>query len=413
MILPSISVLANIVLRGLTVASKYVLLVFLINHLDMYSYGEYSLINSIVALGIYFIGLDFYTFYSRDLINKDRSTWFSNLFPLVFIYLAIGVLFIFGLFIAIFFFEYVRSAYFLVLSILVVFEFFSQELSRVMMLLGRSLIINIGLFVRSALWIYPYIFLAKSNSIEGGLLDLLLFWLIGNLVNIILSLFILKKDLKTSLKFKFEGFTYFKAGIPTSIKYLVSSITLKIVFVLDKFFLSFFWGAKEVGVYSYYYVVVMTVQTFFELSIMTILIPKLLSGERLIVSKAFYSLKNYLVYTIFLSVPTLFFGFKYLSSYMIDGNKILIYNDRLLLVFLGILVAQLLCTYPHYKLYRDKLDNEIIVSSILSLFVFLILCPILSKNYSILGVAWSVLIFFLVQFFVKLYYVIKLESSSE
>jgi O-antigen/teichoic acid export membrane protein len=71
----SLSRLANIALRGMTLGSKFVLIFLLAKLLEPAEVGLYGLLTVTIAYALMALGFDFYSYATRELINTDRSQW--------------------------------------------------------------------------------------------------------------------------------------------------------------------------------------------------------------------------------------------------------------------------------------------------------------------------------------------------
>ncbi|MFX4789973.1 hypothetical protein ABTB87_22095 [Acinetobacter baumannii] len=60
----------NLAVRGLNLASKFILIVFLAKFLTVAELGLYGLIAATINFAMYFIGLDFYVYSNRELLKS-------------------------------------------------------------------------------------------------------------------------------------------------------------------------------------------------------------------------------------------------------------------------------------------------------------------------------------------------------
>ena len=65
--------LANIGLRGITLASKFALLLVLAKYLEPSDVGLYGLIVVTVAYSMYPLGFEFYTYSTREVIKAENA----------------------------------------------------------------------------------------------------------------------------------------------------------------------------------------------------------------------------------------------------------------------------------------------------------------------------------------------------
>ena len=65
----------SIVLKIITLLSKFILIFILAKYLKPYEIGIFGLVLATVGIGIYFIGFEFYTFSLRNFIHKSKKYW--------------------------------------------------------------------------------------------------------------------------------------------------------------------------------------------------------------------------------------------------------------------------------------------------------------------------------------------------
>ena len=65
--------LANVGLRGITLVSKFALLLVLAKYLEPSDVGLYGLIAVTVAYGMYPLGFEFYTYSTREVIKAESA----------------------------------------------------------------------------------------------------------------------------------------------------------------------------------------------------------------------------------------------------------------------------------------------------------------------------------------------------
>ena len=120
----------NIVLRGVTLLSKFIF-IFLLGKFaeDEYFLGEYGIITTSISLIIYLVGFDYYVFNTREIlkskesiIDKIRNQFFFHLIAYSFVLpLTLTI---------IFYFDFIDIKYFLIVFLLIISEHLGQELFR-------------------------------------------------------------------------------------------------------------------------------------------------------------------------------------------------------------------------------------------------------------------------------------------
>ncbi|MBS7691513.1 hypothetical protein I0E98_18065 [Pseudomonas lalucatii] len=147
-----ITKIINISLRGGTLVSKFLLIFFLARFLEPAEVGLYGLLMASVGYAIYWVGFDFYTFSSREIIGAERKLWGSMLkdqavfflFMYVLLLPLLMLVFIKGLM------PWYLAPWFFLLLIL---EHLGQELNRLLVAISEPLLASFVLFLRSGAWV--------------------------------------------------------------------------------------------------------------------------------------------------------------------------------------------------------------------------------------------------------------------
>ena len=67
--------LLNLALRGLSMGSKFVLIIFLARYLSVEDIGLYGLVVATVSFSVILLGGEFYTYSQRELLSVDKNKW--------------------------------------------------------------------------------------------------------------------------------------------------------------------------------------------------------------------------------------------------------------------------------------------------------------------------------------------------
>ena len=65
----------NVAMHGVTLASRFVLIFFLARFLEPTQLGLYGLLTVTIGYSLYFLGFDFYTFTTREILKRERHEW--------------------------------------------------------------------------------------------------------------------------------------------------------------------------------------------------------------------------------------------------------------------------------------------------------------------------------------------------
>lgn len=79
----------NVMLRCLTLGSKFFLFFFLAKYLEPSELGFYGLIAASISYSLLIVGFDFYAFSNRDLIKTEKQYWAAKLRDQAIVYIII------------------------------------------------------------------------------------------------------------------------------------------------------------------------------------------------------------------------------------------------------------------------------------------------------------------------------------
>lgn len=73
----------NLILRGLSLTGKFLFVIFLAKHVTTEQLGEWGIFSTSIALSLYLVGLDFYTYSTRSILEypeEERGALLRNQF---------------------------------------------------------------------------------------------------------------------------------------------------------------------------------------------------------------------------------------------------------------------------------------------------------------------------------------------
>lgn len=365
--------LLNVGIRALTLAIRFVLIFILAVYLPPSEVGLYGLIVVTVSYALYFVGFDFYTFSTRDLLGRPKAEWgrllvsqgvfFGALYALV---LPVSLLlFVFGLL------PWWVAGWVL---LLIVSEHLAQEISRLAIAMGRPLFASVMVFFRQGIWSLAFvlcmIFFESYRSLEL----LLLFWATGSALSVLMGGFLLRSIewRKSNLSI---DLAWVKRGVLVAFPLLMATLALRGIMTIDRYAFEALNGPDLLGVYSLFMGMAGTVLTFMDAGVFAFLYPRMIaahnSGDQagFLVARATLR-KHTLIWSLVLVAGGALVG---PFLFMLLPNPI--YFDHWPL-FVGILIAMgifVVGMVPHYNLYAVSRDKPIIVAHFTGLLVFLML----------------------------------------
>jgi len=399
----------NLILRGLAIAGRFVVLIGIGRYLSETDLGIYGLFYSTIVLSIYFIGLDFYTFSTREIIaakGTDRLTFIRNQFA----FHLYSYLIILPILLPVFFYDILPVRYMLWFYIVLIFNHLSQEFIRIFIALSRSIFANFISFVHSGLWVFV---LAVFWILDFGFLinleTILIFWGAASVTAFLVALAYLKFALKEPLPGTKVNWTWIRQGLFTAMPFFVGSVCYKIIEHSNRYFIDFFQGRDLVGIFTFYAGIANIVSVLVNTAIIIIAYPKL---YELFISR------NWEQYNIekrkfFRNVLLMSVASGLILLLMIDPLIALIgksdtFQPNLSSFYLLVLANVILniSLIPHFILYVQKKDLAIMFSTLAGMLLNVVLNYFLIKSNSIDGAAVSMIGSFLIIAIVKFYFVL-------
>lgn len=382
----NITRLINIALRGMTLASKFLLIFFLARFLEPAELGLYGLLTATIGYALYLLGFDFYTFTTREILKRDRSEWGGLLkdqgalsLVLYAIFLPLlSLVFIKGLL------PWHVAGWFFALLVL---EHLTQELGRLLIAISEQLFASVVLFLRSGMWavaVTALMFIAPESRSLGFVLGA---WTIGGVAALLLCAYRLNQLGIAGWQKKID-WSWICKGLKVAIPLLVATLAIRGLFTLDRYWFGDLAGLNILGAYVLFMGICNALMSFLDAGVFAFIYPGLISAYNKQDSDAFrLGLRKMLIQTLLLTIV-----FAAISIVLIDPllswlNKPLYLEHQDL--FQWLLLATLLYAVgmvPHFALYAQGQDRPIIHSHIASLICFIPTTWLLSIHWPYLAV---------------------------
>ncbi|WP_269768936.1 lipopolysaccharide biosynthesis protein [Caballeronia calidae] len=359
-------------LRGATLSSRFVLLFFLARFMKPEDVGEYGLVCATIGYAMFVLGLDFYTYSTRELIASERGRWPRLLkdqaaFLLVCYAMTLpAILLVIELTGAI---PWSAVGWFLVLLIL---EHLSQEFNRLLIAMSRPLLASVVLFVRSGAWCIVFLIAMIAVPEVRTLGWLFASWTCGTAVAVGIALFTLARLDWPSVG-KGVDWPWIRRGLKVALPLLVATLALRVLFTADRYLERFVAGDELLGVYTFYVGVAGALMGFLDAAVFSFLSPRLIAvvrrGDIEDTARAFNQFRDATVRWLV--------GLATLCAIAIEPVLALIgkpiYMAHLQMFYLTLAGSCLFCLsmVPHYGLYAHREDAAIIAVNFLGGATFL------------------------------------------
>lgn len=238
-------------LRGATLASRFGLMFYLATELSLSDMGLFGLYWAGVQLGASLIPLDVYAQTTRLLLSEK-----SNPSDLVgrhfgFILLAIVLLVPVATYLNMTVGPELQGLLLLIFLFHLPLEVVSTEIGRLLVPLGKPLMSNVILFIRSALWFFPLVFLFAFDVIGSSLSNVALTWFLGSFLSVLVGFKAIRGCLQAKPKLVVD-IEWVGKVIAGSIVFLMATLLFRTLLGVDRYIVDAFFGEEGVGVYTIY-----------------------------------------------------------------------------------------------------------------------------------------------------------------
>ena len=378
--------LLNVGLRSATLCTRFLFIFALAKYLDPASVGYYGLFTATVGYSLYFVGLDFYAYVTREILktpNEQRGrvlksqVALSGLLYLVFLPVALVLLQFAG------WPEYLVLWYFPILLL----EHFNQEISRLLIALQEQITASVILFVRQGSWGLVIVALMTITTSSRQLQTVLALWAVGGLAAAAAGIWKLRK-LQMGGWSSPPDWRWVKKGIAVSTAFLLATLALRGIQTADRYWLEALGGIEIVGAYALLLGVAGTLMTFLDAGVFAFAYPVLIKlHQAQEYDSARAKVRQMFGHTVLLSA-----GFAVISWLLLPF--LLLWIDKLvylkaIYLYPWLLLATVLNAFgmiPHFALYAQGHDKPIIYSHVAALIVFVVATWVLSHHFSTLAV---------------------------
>lgn len=376
----------NVILRLITLGTRFVFVIALAKFLDPSQVGIYGLFTVAVGYTMYFVGLDFYTYTTREILwrpETERGTVLKAQLALsVCLYLVVlPVSIILLIWVGL---PTLHIYWFVPILIL---EHFNQEVSRILIALSRQVTATVVLFVRHGSWAIAVVVLMTSLPESRSLEYVLALWTGAGIVAALLGGRAVSR-LGMGGWGAVIDWRIIRQGIGVSLGFLGATIALRSVQTFDRFWLEALGGLELVGAYVLFMGIAATLLTFLDAGVFAFLYPSLIQNNHINENDVTQKLlRKALWQTIIVSAAFAITSFIVLP-YLLDWIASPVYRDNVWLYvwLLGAMIVNALGLVPHYGLYALGQDKPIIYSHLAALVTFVSVTAVLSGMFAELAV---------------------------
>lgn len=389
--------------------ARFCLIFFLAKLLSAEDYGVYGIIAAFIGYGLYFIGLDFYTYSTREMISSPSG----KLGGMIYSHLILGGMTII-IFSPLLYFFYKGNVfpreYLLVFCLLIILEWLNQELTRILIALKDVLSASIANFIRSAAWVFLLIIFFLIFGFDCDLKFVFIFWIVFDCLALCYLYLRLKKN-----KIDFNGLCFDRKwvlkGLKVSFLFLIGTLCLRGIGTFDRYYISEAFNYEDVAVYVFFAGIAATLQAVLDAGVFTFLYPKLVYDYQ---KSDLYSFKRSLRKLSF-AVISICFAFSLFLYFSIDiildliGKRIYKENINILWYCLCANFMLAISMIFHYAIYAFKKDKVIVFTHVVGAFVFAMVLALGNWVNDLIIVPLAVMMAFSVILLVKALFFFKIR----
>ena len=400
-----VAAVSVLILRGLTLSSRFLLSVLLARMLPPEEMGQYGLVTAALAFALLALGLEFYSHTLRELVPASparRAQIIGDQIALGAVtFLAVGVLSVLAVLLGVF--PSGLAPWFL---LILATEHISLEATRILIITSRPIRAYIGVFLRGGVWVYAIAVLMFTVPSSRSLETVLVWWAIGGAASIIFAAISLLELPWRELRNKRPDWAWIYAGLRAARPFMLTAVGALTISYVDRFMIDGFVGREALGIYTFYSTISIGMLSL-GASVSQQFLPKIIaayaSGRtafRKVIQTFFWSLFGVAAATIALAAVCI--------SPTLAVLQLTQYAESVGVFFLmlpGILL-RILADVPSYALYAARADGKLLFcnlgSAMVSVLLNLALVPLLGlygaalSNCVASGVLLIVLTFFTV-----------------
>lgn len=384
--------------------AKFLLIIYIGKYLSVSELGEYGLFATTITIAIYFLGLDFYTYNTREILAKQHDERLKLIRDQFVFHLLVYVV-ILPLLLTVFAMGIIKTEFIVYFYLILIFEHLSQELYRLFTTLKKPVFANVLLFIRTGVWVYVLImfWLLGVESLMN-LIVVWYGWAIGSFLSIVLGIIYLNREYTFSSLSNNVDWGWIINGIHISIPFFIGTLAYKIIEFSDRYMIDYYMTKADVGIYTFFGGIANTVNIVVFTLVIMIYYPLLVEQyQNAQIDKFKQTLKIFssktLITSLGVSVILLLLVWPVLE-YM---DKVEFQNS--ITVFWLLIVANIILNISmisHYHLYALKKDLIIRNATILGALVNIPLNIFFIKCFGLQGAAIATMMSFTVIWILKL-----------
>ena len=265
----------NMLLRACTLGARFVFVFFLAKFLDAKAVGYYGLFTATVGYFLYLVGLDFYTYTTREILKAQHEqrgqmlkgqASLSALLYIVVVPLAVWML------------PQAQwpSELLLWFFPILVLEHLNQEISRLLIALSEQITASLILFMRQGSWALAIVGLMAVNANMRHLQAVMACWLTAGLIAALLGVHKVKHLGMGGWRLP-VNWVWVRKGASVSLSFLLATLALRGVQTIDRYWVQSLSNTETVGAYVLFLSIAGTLMVFLDAGVFAFAYPELIA----------------------------------------------------------------------------------------------------------------------------------------
>lgn len=383
-----VAAVAVLILRALTLSSRFLLSLLLARMLTAEEMGQYGILTATLAFALLALGLEFYSHTLRELVPASpagRAQIIADqaaLATATFVVVAILAIFarVAGLFP-----PRLVPWFLLILAT----EHVSLEVTRILIITSRPVRAYIGVFLRGGIWVYVIAVLMLSSATSRSLETVLIWWALGGTASILFAGYSLRELPWRELGGRRPDWRWIVEGLRIARPFMLTAGGALMISYVDRFMIDAFFGRGALGIYTFYSTIAIGILSL-GASVSQQFLPRIIAAwsagtsvYRKAVRSFFWSLASVAIAMLLLAALSI--------SPLLAMMQLTQYAASVGVFFLmlpGVLL-RVLADVPSYALYAAKADTDLLICNLGSAIVAIVLNLILVPALGIHGAALS------------------------
>lgn len=385
----------NIGLRGMTLCTRFLFVFFLARYVTPASVGYYGLFTATVGYALYLVGLDFYTYNTRELMRVPREQHGRMIRDQAVLAVGLYVLFLPVAWLLLSHAGWPAGLAYWFIPILLL-EHVNQEISRILVVLSDQIGASVLLFLRQGSWALAIVAIMTLDNAARNLPSVMAAWVVAGVAAAALGSYKLARAGMGGWQSAMD-WAWIRRGVVVSVSFLAATLALRALQIIDRYWLKALVDIEAVGAYVLFTGIASTLLVFLDAGVFTFSYPELIrlhqQGQRDAMQR---QLRTMLLHTLLVAV-----GFSIVSWFVLPYLLTWIHNPvytHYLWLYPWVLFATVVNAVgmvPHYGLYARGVDRPIIRSHIAALIVFPLTVWGLSRIQPVLAVPLGLNVAFL------------------